>query len=285
MALIPPFFLDCVVAISFQKDGGVKYGATGFLFGWLIQDSPIQKDKRYRVYLITNRHVFEGHKKAYLRFNPKANAPAMVFDLVLEDSQGNKLWKTHSDVEVDVAVQSINVGLLEESGIQFVFFLSDSHVLNRKKATEAGLTEGDGIFILGFPMGEVGKERNYVIVRQGCIARIRDALAGSSKDYLVDALIFPGNSGGPVINYPEAVTIQNTKSINAAYLIGVVSGYVPYQDIAISSQTNRPRIIFEENSGLAAVVIIDYAIEVIEAAEKMIQTMPTPGTPATDSTA
>jgi S1-C subfamily serine protease len=123
--------------------------------------------------------------------------------------------------------------------------------------------EGDGAYALGFPMGLVGEERNFVIVRQGSIARIRDALAGFSKEILVDVAIFPGNSGGPVVTKPEIAAIQGTLAQTTAYLLGVVKGYIPYLDVAISTQTKKPRIIFEENSGLAAVIPIDYVIEAI----------------------
>ena len=34
----------------------------------------------------------------------------------------------------------------------------------------------------------------------------------------------------------------------------MVSSYLPYQEIAVSMQTERPRMIFEENSGAAGVV-------------------------------
>ena len=37
----------------------------------------------------------------------------------------------------------------------------------------------------------------------------------------------------------------------------MVSGYIPYQDVAVSQQTGRRRIIFEENSGLGKVVPYD----------------------------
>lgn len=137
-------------------------------------------------------------------------------------------------------------------------------MLDRAKANELGITEGDGVYVLGFPMGIVGKERNFVVVRQGSIARIRDVLASSSKEFLVDAFVFPGNSGGPVVVKPEITSIQGTKSLKAAYLIGMVKSYIPYQDAAYSKQTNRPRIIFEENSGLAEVVPVDSVRETIE---------------------
>ena len=94
---------------------------------------------------------------------------------------------------------------------------------------DAGISEGDGIFILGFPMGMVEPSRQYVICRSGVIARVRDALDGRSKDFLVDSLVFPGNSGGPVIIHPELTAIKGTKTIHKANLIGIVRSYIPYR--------------------------------------------------------
>ena len=274
MALIPPFFLDCVVAIGFATNDEVRYVATGFLVGHLVENAPEIKNRKYRVYLVTNRHVFKGRNIAKLRFNPSANLPAKVYDLPLVDAEGKLQWQGHPDENVDVVVQPINVEFLRNEEIQFHFFSSDLHILPLSKAGSEGLSEGDSVFILGFPLGEVGKERNYVIVRQGVIARVRDALASFSQDFLIDGSIFPGNSGGPVITRPEAIGIEGTKTLNRAWLIGVVSGYVPYQDVAISTQTNRPRVIFEENSGMAAVIPIDKALEAIAVVETKFVSVP-----------
>lgn len=52
-----------------------------------------------------------------------------------------------------------------------------------------------------------------------------------------------------------------------AALIGIVKSYIPFQDVAISQQTKRPRVIFEENSGLANVETVDKILETIEADE------------------
>ena len=45
---------------------------------------------------------------------------------------------------------------------------------------------------------------------------------GANKEFLVDAFVFPGNSGGPVVSKPEALAITGTKSQDYAYLIGIV---------------------------------------------------------------
>jgi hypothetical protein len=41
----------------------------------------------------------------------------------------------------------------------------------------------DGVFVLGFPMGLAGTQRNYVVVRQGAIARIGEMLDNASKSF------------------------------------------------------------------------------------------------------
>ncbi len=270
MALIPPFFLDCVVAIGFKgADGTPAFLATGFLYGTPVGKNP-ENETLYRTYLVTNRHVFEGAEAAVVRFNPAADGPARVYDLALKAPDGTMAWISHPNKNIDVAVVGINVNLLKEHQIRFAFFNEDNHVLSRAQARDAELSEGDGVFVLGFPLGLVGGERNYVIVRSGVLARIRDALAGAAPDFLVDASIFPGNSGGPVVTRPEFTAIQGTKNITSAMLIGMVSSYVPYKDVAISQQTKRTRVVFEENSGLAAVVPIDFVAEAVRAAEEKL---------------
>jgi len=119
-------------------------------------------------------------------------------------------------------------------------------------------------------MGLVSPQRQYVICRSGVIARIRDYLDGHTHDYLVDAAVFPGNSGGPVILCPSAVAITGTTAVSRSALIGIVKTYVPYIDVAISPQTGRARVTFEENSGLSAVEPLDAIVETVALAEKRL---------------
>lgn len=267
MALIPPFFLDCVVAIGIEDPenprGERKWIASGFLYGHCTSDIKSEK-KSYKIYLVTNQHVFEGLSTAYLRFNPRANEPARTYTLYLKSETGSLLWVPHPDKEIDVAVIPFPFTLLQAHNIQASYFGDDLHVANVDKLNELGVTEGDFVYVLGFPMGLIGGERNVVIVRGGTIARIKDILVGANQEYLIDSFVFPGNSGGPVIVKPEAISIEGTKSLTVAYLIGIVKGYIPYNDVAFSLQTKRPRVTFEENSGLTAVHPIDFVQEAIE---------------------
>jgi len=268
MALIPPFFIDCVVAIGIDTEDNKKtWIATGFLYG---HSSIKDKDGKqlYNVYLVTNRHVFENLSSIYLRFNPQTDEQAKDYKVLLNDTTGKPTWFAHPNPDIDIAVIPINYSLLQKEAMQVAFFNDNIHSANIDKMISLEITEGDFAYVLGFPMGITGERRNAVIVRSGSIARIRDVIAKANNTFLVDAFIFPGNSGGPVILKPEALSIQGTKGQDRAYLIGIVHSYLSYTDVAISRQTKKPRVIFEENSGLAAVHPVDYIDEAINEAVK-----------------
>jgi hypothetical protein len=132
MALIPPFFLDCVVAIGFDSPNGERrYAATGFLYGKLLKQEGDKKN--YQVFLVTNKHVVEDANLAWLRFNPEADEPAREYDLPLFDEHRKPIWFAHPDPDIDLSVVRISTGFLKEQDIRFQAFLSDMHVAERMR--------------------------------------------------------------------------------------------------------------------------------------------------------
>jgi len=263
MALIPPFFLDCVVAIGVPGEAEqIAWTASGFLYGHPFCH-PTSGQKMYSVCLVTNRHVFEKHGHAFLRFNPSDERPAQTYDLDLVDTGGRPLWWGDDDPEVDIAAIPVDIDMLVANGIQVAYFQGDVHAANTAQMSALGVSEGDFAYVLGFPMGLVGRERSVAIVRSGSLARVRDTLAGRDTTFLVDALIFPGNSGGPVISKPELLAIQGTQAHPSAHLIGIVTGYRTYSDVAVSPQSKRVRVVFEDNSGLAVAHPMDFVQRIL----------------------
>jgi len=261
--------MDCVVAIGIQQKSNNKVNktwiGTGFLFGKFAKahaDDPAKKD--YTVYLVTNKHVIKRHRSIILRFNPQTNQPAKDYPVNLYDKEGVQLWTGHANPNVDVAVLRINLQPIHAEGMKYGLFKSDTDAITSVDMQTNGLSEGDFIYALGFPMGLVSKDRQHVMVRSGIIARIRDLYEKRSSDYTVDAFVFPGNSGGPIITKPEMISIQGTSPYRKASLVGIIKSYIPYQDVAISKQTSRPRVIFEENTGLSLVEPVDRILETIE---------------------
>ena len=280
MALIPPSFLNTVVALGQQSpDGTIKSNATGFLYGHPTRTTDEMGQKLYHVFLVTNRHVFQRAAEVsdtiHARFNKLFETGTNVYPIKLEDAS----WTVHPDPDADVAVLRINPERIKADGIEYFFFQADDHGFTIEQARTGQVSEGDGIFVLGFPLGEAGEERNYAIVRQGIVARIQDWLKGNARTFLIDASIFPGNSGGPVLLKPELISIDGTKSNTRCVLIGMVSSYLPYTEVAVSRQTGRPRMIFEENSALGKVVPPDVIQEAVNVAVNKLQ-LPQPVNPA-----
>jgi S1-C subfamily serine protease len=259
MALLPPHWLDCVVALGERgrkRGDDTHWMATGFFYVHVTS----RDDERVsgKAFLVTARHVVEGRDNLLLRVNPSTAEPARQFQVDLRNRDGEPPCCLLPDDEaVDLTLVPVDLGLLRSQGMRMATFLSDRDVVDRDQLGAEGVSEGDGVFILGFPMGDVGGERSHVIVRGGTIARIRDALAGHSDTMLLDCFVYPGNSGGPVVLRPQASAIAGTTSPSRALLLGLVKSYEPYQDVAISRQTGRPRVLFEENTGLASAHPID----------------------------
>lgn len=262
MALIPPHFFDCVIAIGTREGNGhIKWIGTGSLIGRLLRKVSENKNE-YHIYIVTNRHVLKNHKTAVVRFNPMGSETAKDFDIPLFDSKGIPYWYAHP--KADLAAIGIDADFLKQEKVSYSFFKSDFHSMILSEMTSYGVSEGDFIYVLGFPMGIVDLDRQYVIARSGIIARLRDAQERRGLEYLVDASVFPGNSGGPVIYKPEIISVEGTQSIAKPSLIGIVSGYLSFKDNAVSQQTGKTRVVFEENSGLATVIPVDYALETID---------------------
>lgn len=278
--LIPPFFMISVVALggihTIQIPGQPdrqewQTEGTGFFYGY--RHGSDEKGKAtYGLYLVTAAHVVREHLAAglgdlHVRVNP-TSGQVKEFSVPTSPPPGSGTWFYHPDPKIDVAAVKLNANVLEENDIEpGIFFASDQHTLDKKMLAEQGISAGDGIFVLGFPMGLSGEKRNYVIARAGIIARMSEMIDGASNSFMIDANVYPGNSGGPVVLKPEAISIEGTKAHNKADLIGLVTSYRPYTDIAISAQTRKPRIVFQENSGLAEVLPMDLVNEAISAWE------------------
>jgi S1-C subfamily serine protease len=270
MALVPAEYLDCVAAIGTATGQGKRWIASAFFYGFH------EGGDDYLPVLVTNRHVFENLTEAWVRINGEASQPAKEFQVSLTTKGDSPTWFEHPNPDVDVAVMPIRFDRIHVQGARPRFFPGDKNAIRTKEMAAKGVSEGDFVYTLGFPLGLAGEERNFVIVRGGTVARIRDLLDGKANKFLLDASVFPGSSGGPVVLKPEAVAIGATVPSNVPYLIGIVQGYLPYEDVAISLQTNRPRVIFQENSGLAVVHPIDCIDETLSANKGTIEALREP---------
>lgn len=230
--------------VSIEKKSGNKFIpiGTGFLLSTFSK----------HLMLVTAKHVILDERDSisanlYYRLN-EVDTSSSVFEANYPPKlKFNKGWFL-SD-RYDVAARFISYS--EKSDLVYI---DSSQFLESKYLSPAA-----NVLVLGFPLGLRSEKYSTPIVRKGVVAKC------DNNEILVDAFVFPGNSGGPVLYIPPLRLGEGLQSdlINEERLIGLVSYYIPYQDIAISQQTKRPRISFEENAGLCDVVPIEAIIEIM----------------------
>ena len=249
MALIPAGYMKAIVSLGISEDS-FRHIGTGFLYSHPVGTTGDVTN--YRAYLATNRHVAESNPDS-VRFNhPAYNVPE-VHSLT---SVVNGEWLTHPGGADVAAIRLRNPGPLTVSRnlVNAEAFVGGICTPSDKDLT--AITEGLGVFLIGYPLGLVGDTHNFPIVRSGVIARIQDWLSGAKDTFLIDAPAFPGNSGGPVIVCPNATAISGSTAITHALLIGLVSQNIRSREVAVNPESGEVRIVFEENSGLSIVVPI-----------------------------
>ena len=251
MALIPPGYLDAVVSLGTVAES-FDHNGTGFLYAHPLPSEGGRTP--YRYFLVTNRHVVET-PVTHVRFNHPAEG--LMVGTISAVASG--VWTFHPK-GADIAVAPLDTsspvlaGRWTGSDTVPGFFIGDICTTFGEGVQPA---EGDGIFLIGFPLDMVGKARNFPVVRYGAIARIQDWILRQEDTFLIDAPAFPGNSGGPVVLKPETTAVSNTKANRYCLLAGVVSHQIRSKEIAVSELTGETRIVFLEDTGLGVVIPVE----------------------------
>lgn len=172
--------------------------------------------------------------------------------------QYNINWIFHKTENVDVAIIPFPI----EPKTDDIKVIPESLFLDVKR-----LFELYDIFFLSFQPGIKFENKVTPIIRSGNIS-----LMNNDKTFYIDASAFPGNSGSPVFLKPSPIRFDvggitlGGDELGGKF-IGIIGEYLPYQEVAISAQTGRPRVIFEENTGLSKVWSVFFINEIIDSDE------------------
>lgn len=226
----------------------IVFNATGFL---------VQVQGYY--HLLTAKHVIADRNTGKLRdedmyafFNLRDGrmAARKIKDL---KKVSNADWIFHENPQVDIAVMPFPVDL-QTDDVKFV--------PENLFTPPEGIFELYDVFFLSYQPAAESRTRMSPIFRVGAISAIND-----DKTFYIDAFAFPGNSGSPVFLKPSPVRfykggITMGKDFLGGTCIGIIGEYIPYQEMAVSAQTGRPRVMFEENTGLSKVWSVEYIKEI-----------------------
>lgn len=169
-----------------------------------------------------------------------------------ERKQQGTEWIMHHRPEVDVAI------------LPYLYHFDDAAIWPIPDfgfLRNSDLHELLDLFSVSFQpdLNDVEKQVNPII-RKGSVSLLQ-----KNGSLIVDGTFYPGNSGSPVFRQPFWGLVKGKSTpvrINTKF-VGVVGSYIIFRDIALSDRTGKPRMTFEENSGLAVIWPADVILEIL----------------------
>lgn len=249
-AVLNQLWLKSIVSIEIcdSLGNGAPIG-TGFLL----------KTPNNHIALVTAKHViYENEGKGQLlkyisyRFNRKDGKSILIPDSITTAQLKTGWFRSKTnDVTCRLVYIEVNSDLVN---IPYTQFLHTSQI-----------EPGAPLFIIGFPLGLRSDQYATPIVRRASIARVDQDM------FLVDGFVYPGNSGGPVIYEPiiQLGEVFSTPVLQGDWFVGMILSEISYVEAAISVLTKRPRVTFEQNSGLSNVLPADKILELLRVPEFM----------------
>ncbi len=178
--------------------------------------------------LVTNKHVLQGARSvSFTLAGAKEGEPMPTGTRITIVDFGDESWFGHSDPRVDVATMPFAHVLqkMSDSGAPAFYraFGSDL-LLTRDQADQ--LDSIEGVTFIGYPNGLFDTASMLPIARRGQTATpIFNDYEGLPA-FLIDASVFPGSSGSPVMIFDRGsfTTRDGTTHIGSRlYLAGVIA--------------------------------------------------------------
>lgn len=211
-------------------------------------------------YLITAKHIIKDPVSGALKDGEmyvflNAKKGNVNFRKIQEIKNKFKVdWVFHNNPDVDIAIIPWPLDLAGD----------DVKVVPEELFTKSDrIFELYDIFFLSYQPGIEMMKSLAPVFKTGTVSIIND-----DGSFYINASAFPGNSGSPVFLKPSSKRFDENdlpaggNNLDGTF-IGIVGNYITYQEMAVSVQTGRPRIVFEENTGLSKVWPVEFIQEIL----------------------
>ncbi|WP_173195961.1 trypsin-like peptidase domain-containing protein [Geobacter sp. SVR] len=258
---VTPEILRCVVKLETNPDASGKYErGTGFF----VSESVSRGGKQTRrTFLVTNKHmVGDWTWSSPVIKNYKDYINAIVYtvhpiegkyykklrvNIKERDNNLNHILRIHPNPNIDVVIFDLTEEIDKTDDLNIRSF-DVSYLMPFYSISDQLIGIGDQVFALGYPFGISSVKHNFPIAKSGYIASIpsepfySQVLIDEDSDQpvikrvaaditVIDGLIVPGNSGGPVIlanelksrRDPKTNQVQFSSKQTENYIIGIVS--------------------------------------------------------------
>ncbi|MBD3922980.1 trypsin-like peptidase domain-containing protein [Paenibacillus sp. PR3] len=195
---------------------------TGFFYRML------KNGNAYVPVIVTNKHVVEGGEIGRMVFNIKENGKRVNNgSFAIEIPQFRKQWIDHPDPDVDLCVMPI-AGIMEDvkrnHGVDLYFVTLDENIVPNETQIK-GLDAIEEIVMVGYPNGLWDRVNNHPIIRRGITATHPAFDYNGQAQFLIDAAVFPGSSGSPVLIYNIGTYVGRDGEArlgNRVHLLGII---------------------------------------------------------------
>lgn len=188
-------------------------------------------DNRQGRFLVTNKHVIHESSGGRLTFtladqDAEDNRPSIgrIFPITLRDQAW--LWEGHSSEDVDLAILPLS-GLLDhlgEGGRRPYYRSIQTNIIPGRDTLE-DLDAVEEVIFVGYPNGIYDSVNNLPITRRGSTATPPSVDYEGKPIFLIDASVFQGSSGSPVLIYDNGSWLSRDGGLISGirlFLLGVL---------------------------------------------------------------
>ena len=189
---------------TLRIEAGQKVGT-----GFIVAHKWGEQEEDEGPFLVTNKHVVQGSEEGQLKFtlrdpSDKSLKPLLGQTSSVTISKDAWRWTCHPSKDIDVAALPLApvASYLEDRG-QATYFRSIPTSLVPDQDVIQDFDAVEEILFVGYPSGIYDEVNNLPIFRKGITATYLSIDYEAKPIFLIDASVFPGSSGSPVIFYSK----------------------------------------------------------------------------------
>ncbi len=177
-----------------KQSGGVGFG-TGFFFDMEYMDGS------HCLLLVTNKHMADDWQSLSFRINKMDDKKKPILgdtvQITLKNSPSQR-WIEHPDVDLCVFEVWPHLKPVLDSGTKLCFRYLHEGLIPKGYMID-NVSPIEDILMIGYPDAMADDKNNLPIVRRGITATDFKVDYNGKKEFLIDASIFKGSSGSPVM--------------------------------------------------------------------------------------